>query len=73
MRAFEIVTIVVSLAAIGLSATSYFRVSRVLDRLGRYGQAWFDHADDLDMPDRPDDDARDAPIPRRRLRGRAEP
>jgi hypothetical protein len=72
MRAFELVTIVVSLVAIGLALTSYFRVSRVLERLGRHGQTWFDHADDLEPPQRPDPDQRDDPIPRRPLRGRPE-
>ena len=72
MRAFELVTIVVSLVAIGLAMTSYFRVNRVLQRLGRHGHVWFDHAEDLDPPQRPSDDERDDPIPRRRLRGRPE-
>ena len=70
MNAFEIVTLAVSAIAIALSATSYFRISRVLDRLGRSGQAWFDHADDASVADRPSEDSRDAPIPKRPLRGR---
>jgi hypothetical protein len=73
MRAFELVTIVVSLVAIGLAMTSYFRVSRVLQRLGRHGQTWFDRIDDVDPPQRPSEDDCDDPLPRRRLRGRAEP
>ncbi len=70
MNAFEVVTIVVSVIAIALAATFYFRVSRVLDRLGRSGQAWFDHADDAAVTERPSEDERDAPLPKRPLRGR---
>jgi hypothetical protein len=73
MRAFELVTIVVSVVAIGLALTSYFRVSRVLQRLGRHGQVWFDRVEDIDPPERPSDDDRDDPLPRRPLRGRPEP
>ncbi len=72
MNAFELVTIVVSAIAIVLATTSYFRVSRVLERLGRSGGAWFDHADDAALSDRPSEDERDAPIPRRPLRGRSD-
>jgi hypothetical protein len=72
VSAFEVVTIAVSAVAIALSLTSYFRVSRVLDRLGRGGQAWFDHAGDADIASRPSEDDRDAPIPKRPLRGRPE-
>ena len=70
MPAFELVTIVITVVALSLSAIPYFRTGRVLNELGRHGQAWFDHAEDLDAAHRPDDDARDDPIPRRRLRGR---
>jgi hypothetical protein len=73
MRAFELVTIVVSLVAIGLALTSYFRVGRVLQRLGRHGHVWFDRLDDVDPPQRPSEDDRDDPLPRRRVRGRPEP
>jgi hypothetical protein len=72
MSAFEVVTIVVCVIAIALAATSYFRVSRVLQELGRHGPSWFDHEDDLDVSDRPSDDERDAPIPKRPIRGRPE-
>ena len=70
MNAFELVTVAVSTTAIVLAATSYFRVSRVLDRLGRGGQTWFDHADDASLAERPSEDERDPPIPKRPLRGR---
>jgi hypothetical protein len=52
--------------------TSYFRTSRVLDRLGRQGQTWFDHPEDISYAERPSEDARDEPIPKRPLRGRPE-
>jgi hypothetical protein len=69
MNAFEIVTIVVAVIAIVLAATTYFRVSRVLQELGRGGQTWFDHAEDLAPGERPSEDDRDAPIPKRPVRG----
>jgi hypothetical protein len=72
MSAFEVVTLVVSVLAIALAATSYFRTQRVLRDLGRGGQVWFDHAEDQDVDDRPSEDDRDEPIPRRPLRGRPE-
>ncbi len=42
MNAFEVVTLVVSVIAIALAASSYFRLQRVLRDLGRGGSAWFD-------------------------------
>ena len=39
-------------------------------RLGRSGLFWLDHRDDLPIAGQPDEDERDAPIPRRPLRGR---
>jgi len=72
MSAFEAVTLVVSVLAIALAATSYFRTQRVLRDLGRGGQAWFDHEEDQEIADRPSEDERDDPIPRRPLRGRPE-
>jgi hypothetical protein len=72
MNAFAIVTIVVSVTAIVVSAATYLRVNRALDQLGRRGGTWFDHSEDLDISERPSEDDRDEPIPRRPLRGRAE-
>ena len=69
MSAFEVVTIVVCVVALVLAGTSYFRVNRVLQELGRQGP-WFSHADDVDAAGRPSEDGRDAPIPKRPLRGR---
>jgi hypothetical protein len=64
------VTVVVSVIAIALAATSYFRVSHVLRQLGRQGGSWFDRREDIPVAERPDEDARDAPLPRRPIRGR---
>jgi hypothetical protein len=69
MSAFEVVAVVVSLVAIALAATSYFRLNRVLSELGRQGP-WFDHAEDHEITDQPNEDDRDEPIPKRHLRGR---
>ncbi len=70
MNAFEVVTIVVSVIAIALAATTYFRVNQTLGQLGRQGQSWFDHREDVDTADQPSEDDRDDPIPKRPLRGR---
>jgi hypothetical protein len=70
VNAFELVTIVVAVVALVLAAISYFRLNRVVDRLGRSGQVWFDHREDMNIESRPNEDERDDPIPRRPLRGR---
>ena len=72
MSAFEVVVIVVCVIALALAATSYFRTGRVLGQLGRHGQSWFDHRSDIADADQPNEDDRDAPIPKRPLRGRPE-
>ncbi|MBV9309472.1 MAG: hypothetical protein JOZ73_01490 [Solirubrobacterales bacterium] len=72
MNAFEVVTLVVSVVAIALAATSYFQLHKVLQQLGRGGTTWFDRAEDSDVAERPNEDDRDEPIPRRPLRGRPE-
>jgi hypothetical protein len=66
MTAFEVVTIVVSLIAIALSLTAYFRVKNVLQQLGRSA---FAHKEDLPISEQPNEDERDEPIPWRPLRG----
>jgi hypothetical protein len=71
MSAFEIVTITVSVVAIALAATTYFRVSRVLQELGKGGMSWY-RGSDADIENAPNEDERDAPIPKRPLRGRPE-
>ena len=70
MSTFEIVVIVVAVIGIGLALTPWFSISRLMARIGRSGGTWFDHADDLPVEQRPSDDERDAPIPKRPLRGR---
>ena len=72
MNAFEVVTLVVSVVAIALAASSYFRLQHVLRDMGRGGSAWFDRAADRDISERPLEDDRDDPIPKRPLRGRPE-
>jgi hypothetical protein len=69
VNAWEIVTIVVAVIAIAIAATTFFRVSRALDQLGRGGRTWFDHAEDVAPGERPSEDDRDAPIPKRPIRG----
>jgi len=72
VNAFEVVTLVVSVIAVALAGTSYFRLQHVLRELGRGGSAWFDRAGDSDISERPIEDERDAPIPKRPLRARPE-
>ncbi len=71
MNAFEVVAIVVSVIAIALAATSYFRVSRVLQDLGRSRLSSY-RGHDADLSQTPNEDERDAPIPKRPIRGRPE-
>jgi hypothetical protein len=70
MSAFEIVILVVALIAAALSLTRYFWPGRVLADMGRFGSIWFERAEERELAELPDDDAKDAPIPRRRLRAR---
>lgn len=67
MTALEVVSVVVSVVAILVALTSYFRLHRVLAELGRSG---FDHQEDQPVSERPNEDELDEPIPRRPLRGR---
>ena len=71
MNAFEVVTVVVSVVAIALAATTYFRLSRVLQELGR-GRLSAYRGHDADIAQAPNEDDRDAPIPKRPIRGRPE-
>jgi hypothetical protein len=70
MSAFEIVILAVAVIAAILSFTRYFWPGRVLADMGRFGTTWFERPEERELADRPDDDAKDSPIPRRRLRGR---
>ena len=70
MSAFEIVIFGVALIAAALSLTRYFWPGRVLTDMGRLGATWFENPAERELAELPDDDAKDAPIPRRRLRAR---
>jgi hypothetical protein len=70
MSAFEIVIFAVALIAAALSLTRYFWPGRVLADMGRFGTTWFENPHERELAELPDDDANDAPIPRRRLRAR---
>ena len=72
MYGFETVTILTTVGAAVVGAVSYVRSGGPLAQLGRQGTLWFDHAADRPLHERPSEDALDAPIPRRRLRGRAD-
>ena len=70
MSLFEIVIFAVAMVAAALSLTRYFWPSRALADMGRFGTTWFENSAERELAERPDDDAKDAPIPRRRLRAR---
>jgi hypothetical protein len=67
---FAVVVIVVAVIGIVLAFTPAFSPSRVASRLGRRGQTWMDHEEDMPVDKRPTGDERDEPIPARPLRGR---
>jgi hypothetical protein len=71
MSAFEVVAIVVSVLAIALAATTYFRLGRVLQELGRSGLS-AERGRNADIATTPNEDDRDAPLPKRPIRGRPE-
>lgn len=70
VNALETITILVTAGATLVGVVNAFR-GGVLSRLGRDGVMWFDHIDDLPLDERPSEDDRDAPIPRRPLYTRA--
>jgi hypothetical protein len=72
MIAFEVVTIGVAVAGSAAAAVSYLRGGGPLEELGRQGQSWFAHPGDLPVSERPSEDERDAPLPKRPLRARAD-
>jgi hypothetical protein len=72
MNAFEVVTFVVAVLALAIAVLLYLRLQGVLSQLGRRGGNWFDHAGDMPLEEQPSEDAVDAPIPKRPLRGRPE-
>jgi hypothetical protein len=69
MSAFEIVVIVVGVLGILLAATRYFRTRRTVSHLGESPES-FAHPEDRPISERPNEDARDEPLPKRPLRGK---
>jgi hypothetical protein len=67
---FEIVMFVVTALAIAACFTRFFSVRRAVASLGRQGAFWFEHEEDRAVEDRPTEDGRDAPLPRRPVRAR---
>lgn len=67
---FEIVMFVVAALAVVACFTPLFSIRRALASLGRQGLFWFEHEEDRDVAERPTEDGRDAPLPRRPLRAR---
>ena len=70
MSAFAVVTVVVCAIALAIAAV-WFVIGGMGD-FNRRGRMWFDHREDIPEADRPSEDDRDAPIPKRPLRGRPE-
>jgi hypothetical protein len=70
MSAFEVVLIVVAVLGIGAACTSYFRSRNVVRQLGESPRG-FAHPEDRPISERPSEDQRDEPLPKRPVRGRA--
>jgi hypothetical protein len=70
VKAFEVVLVVVVVLSVFVAALPSFRIGRALNELGRQGYTWFETPSDRAIEAQPSEDARDAPIPRRPLRGR---
>jgi hypothetical protein len=70
MQPFETVTIAVTVIALALCLTRWFRLGHVMADLGRQGTMWFEHNEDRDVEEQPTEDAVDSPLPRRPLRSR---
>jgi hypothetical protein len=70
MSTFEVVVIVAAIVCIPVAAVVHFPVRKLIDQAGRRGGLWLDHPEDAPIEDQPSEDERDAPIPRRPLRGR---
>jgi hypothetical protein len=66
MSAFEIVIIAVGVIAVVVAFIALLSPWN----LGRRGQTWFERTEERELEDRPSEDDRDDPIPRRPLRGR---
>jgi len=73
MNAYATITILVTVGAAVIGLVDSLRSGGPLSQLSRRdGGFWFEHPDDLPIEQRPSEDAIDAPIPRRPLRGRIE-
>jgi hypothetical protein len=70
VSAFEVVLIVVAVLAILVACTSYFRTRNVVRQLGESPRS-FAHPEDQPISEQPSEDARDQPLPKRPMRGRA--
>lgn len=67
MSAFEVVLIVVGVAGVLAAGTRYFRTRNAVNHLGRSS---FEHPEDRPVSERPSEDQRDEPLPKRPLRAR---
>ena len=73
MTPLEVIIILVAAFGAVVAFAGYFHnAPRGLQNIGRQGHTWFDRAGDRPVSERPNEDDRDAPLPRRRLRGRPE-
>jgi hypothetical protein len=70
MSAFEIVLIVVGVVGLLIACTRYFRPGNAVNQLGESPQG-FAHPGDQPISERPSEDTRDRPVPKRPARGRA--
>jgi hypothetical protein len=69
MSAFEVVLIIVAVLGIAAACTGYFRSQNVVRELGESPRS-FAHPEDRPVNERPSEDARDEPLPKRPVRGR---
>ena len=67
MSAFEVVLIVVAVVGIAFAGTRFFRTRNTVNRLGRSS---FEHPEDRPVSERPNEDTRDQPLPKRPVRAR---
>jgi hypothetical protein len=73
MTALEVIIIAIALLGAAAALVGYLHApARGFEHIGRQGQAWFDRAEDRPISERPSEDDRDLPLPRRPLRGRPE-
>ena len=70
VSASQIVLIIVAALAIVVACTRYFRLRDVVSQLGESPRG-FAHPEDRPIGERRSEDARDEPLPKRPVRGRA--